>query len=117
MKTISIQGIEATNFGSNNYSHGMEAIIFDARKTNVEEIKKLDNVFLHPTIKPNSMEIFAVLGTKEQFAKFYNSAKDSYCAKKAVDRFGLPKSDDRETWNKLHQYEEELNSNFKAWYE
>ena len=117
MKTIQIGGYTAQNFGSNNYSHEMEAIIFNPKDITPEQVKSLPNVFLHPTCEPNSMEIFALLGTKEQFDSFYKSEKSSYCSKKAVDKFGLPKYDDRETWNKLHAYEKELESSFKAWYE
>lgn len=117
MKKEIIGDLLATNYGSNNYSCGMEAIVFNAMLTTIERVKGLPNVFLHPTVESNKLDIFALKGNQVQFKEFYESAKASHCAKKAFDKFGMPEMDDTETWNKLHDYIEELKKEFKAWYE
>ena len=113
MKTI-ISGYIVDNFGSNNYSHGMEAIVFNPKDVSVREVEKLTNVFLHPTVEPNSLEIFALMGTAEQFNSFYRDAVSSYCAKKAFDKFGYPTTD--EGWTDLNRYAEDEEFDFVPWY-
>lgn len=115
MKTI-IEGYAVDNFGSNNYSYGMEAIVFNHKEVTVKEVEKLPNIFLHPICKPNSLEIFALLGTQEQFAKFYKSAVSSYAAKAAFDKYGMPENEDRGTWNLIHSYVEDVEADFVPWY-
>ena len=118
MKKITINGHVADNFGSNNYSHGMEAIVFSPTTTTIEQVKALPNVFLHPTVTPNSYEIFALLGTQEQFDEFFKSAKEAYCSKEAVQRCGgIPEYDDQDAWTKIHNLEDKLWDGFKPWYE
>lgn len=116
MNTIIISGHTANNFGSNNYSYDMEAIVFNHKDITVREVEKLPNVFLHPTVEPNSLEIFALLGTKEQFDKFYASAVATHCSKKAIDKFGMPDYSDRDAWNELNSYRKDLESEFVPWY-
>lgn len=116
MKTIEIQGHKCTNFGSNNYSHGMEAVVFNPKDLTAKEVAALPGVFLHPTCKPNSLEIFALLGTQEQFKKFYKSAVEQYASNKAIKEFGMPEHSDRDTWGKIHKLIEELEESFKPWY-
>lgn len=117
MKTIEINGYKAQNFGNNNYSYGMEAIIFNPKDITWQQVAELPNVFLHPTVAPNELEIFALLGTNEQFKDFYKSAIDSHISKQAVSKFGIPDYDDRDAWNKLHKYEGLLHSEFVTWYD
>ena len=115
MKKIEINGISADNYGSNNYSCGMEGIVFSTKDITVEQVKLLPNVFLHPTVEPNSYEIFALLGTKEQYEEFLKDAKESHCANKAFNELGHPRNDNE--WNKLKSRIKELEAEFKPWYE
>ena len=78
MKNITVAGIPAQNYGSNNYSQGMEVIIFNPKDISVEKVKELPNVFLHPACEPNELEIFALLGTVEQFERFYEDTISSF---------------------------------------
>ena len=118
MEKLTINGHVADNLGSNNYSHGMEVIVFSPTTTTIEQVKELPNVFLHPRIKPDAEDIFALLGTQEQFDEFFRSAKQSYCSKEAIRRCGgIPEEDDDNTWDKIHQLEEKLWDSFKPWYE
>ena len=66
----------------------MEAIIFNPSDIKVEDVVKLPNVFLHPTHAANSLEIFAILGTEEQYRKFYADCKSCQCTKIAVKERG-----------------------------
>ena len=114
MNKIEINGHKATDFGTNNYSCGMRAIIFNPNEVTIEEVKELPGVFLHPTVRPNSLEIFALLGTDEQFIEFYNSAVESHCSKQAFRELGNPT--DKEGWKKLSNHVDELKSSFIPWY-
>jgi hypothetical protein len=115
MKT-QLHGYNIHNFGKNNYSYNMEAIIFNPKDITPQEVSQLPNVFLHPEFEPNTLEIFALLGTKEQFTSFYEAVKRSCCTKAAISKFGMPRYEDRDTWSKINDYAEELESSFKAWY-
>jgi hypothetical protein len=117
MKKIQIEDIEATDLGTNNYSSGMSAIVFDHKTTTVEQVTKLPNVFLHPLVKPDTLDIFAVYGTAEQFDVFYKHCVESYAAKEAFAKFGIPENEDAETWSKVHAFCEEIINNFVPWYE
>lgn len=116
MKILTINGHIALNCGSNNRSHGMEAIIFNPKKTRIKEIQAMPGVFLHPTMLPNVFGIFALLGNRDQFDAFFKDAKEIYCSKKAVKQYGLPPHNDEEAWSKIHILEEKLWDEFKPWY-
>lgn len=117
MKKILINEIPTDNYGANNYSCGMEAIIFNPKDIKIEDVVKLPNVFLHPTHAANSLEIFAVMGTEEQYKKFYEYCKSCECTNIAVkERGGMPKIDDRDGWDELGKRIEELEAEFKPWY-
>lgn len=116
MKKIQIEGIEAIDLGTNNFSDGMNALLFNSETTTVEQVVKLPNVFLHPLVKPDTVDIFAVSGTKEQFEIFYKHCVESYAAKEAFAKFGIPENEDTETWSKVHAFCEEIINNFVPWY-
>ena len=49
-----------TNFGSNNYSCGLEAITLSAPKVDLaeaEEYAKYHGLYLHPTLQANKCEV------------------------------------------------------------
>lgn len=102
-------------FGSNNYSHGMIAVTIKPEFSKEEILEA--GLFLHPTVEPNSYETFGLQGTQEQFDKFYQSAVDSYCAKRAVRELGMPHYSDRKAWSKVNKRAKELSKNFIPWYD
>jgi len=81
-----IQGIKYKNFGTNTYSEGMEAIVFNAKDITHQEVAKLPNIYLHPTVEPDSMDIFAIKGSAENYEKFYEAAVTSHCTKLVHNR-------------------------------
>lgn len=103
------------NYGSNNHSCGMEAVTIKPEYSKEEILEA--GLFLHPTLKPNSCETFALKGTQEQFDKFLISAKESKAAKQAFNEFGMPHYEDRETWDKIHARCKELEEAFVPWYD
>ena len=106
------------NYGTSTDSCGLEAVIFDAKTISWQDVQKRTGIFLHPTVKPNSQEIFALKGTKEQFDKFYKKAVNGHCTKKAVDKLELPDSpDDTTGWSKLRIRIDLLKDEFQPWYE
>lgn len=115
MKITTIQGITANNFGSNNYSCGMEAIIFNPQDTTVEQVRILPGVFLHPTCEPNSLGIFALLGTKEQFDEFYLRCVKSEITKRVIGG-NIPDMSDIEAWKLLNEKIDILVKEFVPWY-
>lgn len=103
-----------SNFGSNNYSCGMEAVTVEPTYSNEEILAA--GLFLHPTVKPNQFEIFALRGTQQQYDKFMVEAKKSWAAKKAIDELSVPDYRDRESWDTLTARIEELEAQFKPWF-
>lgn len=107
-------GITYTNFGSNNYSHGMEGVIFSPKDVTPEEIHTMEQFYLHPTETPNSQEIFALKGTPEQYLQFKESYKRQYVAKRIIEEFGIGWDD--ETKPARDKRQEELEAEFKSWF-
>lgn len=117
MTKIEINGFEATSFGTNNYSCNMEAIVFNHEKYTVKQVQALPNVFLHPTCKPNSLEIFALLGKKEDMDVFYTQCIESEMTKEAVKEMGgFPPIADTDSWDKLNGIKEDKVYDFIPWY-
>ena len=117
MNKVIIHGVEAYNFGSNNYSFGMEAVVFNPANVTVKQIKEMDGVFLHPTCKPNRLEIFALLGTQEQFDKFYPSCVEAEMAKLAQSKLGVPNYEDSAAWQSFVAFTDDLVASFIPWYD
>lgn len=119
MEKLVINGYAFNNFGENNYSHGMELITSTDR---VEEIVKkvrlqepgFENVWFNPSAPCNSFEFFGVLGTEEQYKKFYEEQKASQIAKKMIEVFGWNNWPDKEITDR---YETKLLANYKDWWE
>ena len=117
MEKDTVNNIEYVNFGANNYSCEMEAVVFNPKDITPEEVQKLHGFFLHPTQKPNQCEIFALKGRAVQFHVFMEEVRECYASKKAVTNLGgIPPNSDREAWNKLHELEEHYYMEFKPWY-
>lgn len=112
MKKETINGIEYTNFGSNNYSCGLEAVTFDPKDISPEEVAKLPGFFLHPGLRSDDYQVFALKGTFPQYLKFLKAVVDNEAAKHAVSKFGLSP----ESWEEFHKAEQEFRDNFKPWF-
>lgn len=111
MKKIFIAGIPAMNFGSNNYSYGLEAITFNPKDITPEQIVELEGCYLHPTCAPNSEEIFALMGTQEQYDKFYEDAIENHCVMMASREYDI--MSEYEEFSKL---KDKLLSEFTPWF-
>ena len=110
---------KVTNFGSNNYSCGMEAITLSAPRVDMDEAKKYaeeNGLYLHPTLKPNQNEVFLLKGTFVQYVDFAIQCRDQEASKKAMKDLGITLSDllngspyDQDTLSMLKEkYEEEF---------
>ena len=118
MKKITINGIEFNNFGSNNYSCEMELItVTNPPKGLVGRVLAgaepgFENIWLNPSAPCNEFEFFGVLGTHEQYKKFYQSQKEAQIGKAMVNKFGFG------CWpDEAFTYEKELRKNYKDWWE
>lgn len=112
METITINNVTFNNFGSNNYSEGMELIsIYPIPENIVQDVLdgKYPNVYLNPSA-PCTSEFFGVYGTPEQYEKFYAYQRESQISKQIVDKIGFDFEHYRET-------REEVESNYKDWWE
>lgn len=117
MNKFTINGIEFNNFGSNNYSGGMELItVTNPPKDLVKRVLvgEFYGVYLNPSSPCNDFEFFGVLGSKEQYEKFYHDQKDSQIAKAMINKFGWNNWPDEKVTD---AYEEELRKNYKDWWE
>lgn len=101
MKKIIINGLEFCNFGSNNYSCGMELItIYPMPDLMVQKVLngKYPGVYLNPSA-PCGEEFYGVFGTKEQYKKLYNEQKECQISKRIIEILG--------GWNKMHTASDE----------
>lgn len=117
MKKTIINGIEFCNFGSNNYTGGMELIsCYPAPANIVQDVLagKYPNVWLNPSAKCGS-EFYGLLGTKEQYEVVYNEQKNAQLSKQLIDKLGWDLSNiPIEEFNKVSA---ELSANYKDWWE
>lgn len=116
MKKVALNSkVQYTTFGSNNYTNGMEAVIFDPETITWEEIRCVEGFYLNPFYKPNSQEIFSLKGTQEQYSKWYRDGIVTHSTKKAVQKYGLRFND--ECINRQREeLIEKLCLEFKPWY-
>lgn len=110
METIIINGIKANLF--NKTYNGMDALTFHLNDIKPLDVLKLEGVFLHPTESPNSIEIFALKGTQEQYDEFCKTHKQAYCSLIASAKYDI--LTEYEEFSKLQN---ELLSNYKFWFE
>ena len=110
-KTIVINGkdVEATSFGVNNYSNGMELVTvsIDVLTTNVLET---EGIFLNPTTKPSRTEIFCVLGTKAQYKGFRSQQLTAHYTREAIHMFSMDDS------TRVNQYAEDMSATHVDWW-
>lgn len=103
-----IKGQRVLNMGVNNYSHGMELLVFNAKTITPQEVAVLaDNIWLNPTAKADSHDIFALRGTEEQFNSLFERQRESYAVQQAYRRLGHINF-------KVEELPEFIN--FKPWY-
>lgn len=92
MEKITIAGVEFCNFGSNNYSEGMELVSsYPCDPQMIEAVLGGEiyiigdkQVFLNPSAECHS-EFFGVLGTKEQYEKFYKRQTEAQMSKLVLE--------------------------------
>lgn len=90
MKTTIINGVEFCNFGSNNYTNGMELIsCYPAPENIVKDVLdgKYPGVFLNPSAACGE-EFFGLLGTEEQHKEVYVQQVDAQKARIAMRILG-----------------------------
>ena len=122
MKKINIAGYEFNNFGSNNYSNGMELITSTDKPLEIIKKVKLqepnfENIWFNPSAPSNDEEFFGVLGTKEQYSEFYKRQREAQIAELLLKKFG--------SWAEIvhldnEEFEEakkEIESTYKDWWE
>lgn len=109
-------GISYYNFGSNNYSCGMEAVIFNPDDITPAQVHFLDGFYLHPTEEPNSLEIFALKGTESEYADFTDTCKRHVAYKAMLDSFGWPDTWTEETSKAAHELKDKIIAEFKPWF-
>lgn len=119
MEKINIAGYEFNNFGSNNYSNGMELITSTDRPLEIIEKVKLqepgfENIWFNPSAPCSKFEFFGFLGSEEQYKETYQEQVDAQIGKAMCDKFG---------WNNWPEksitdaYEKELRENYKDWWD
>ena len=122
MKKINIAGYEFNNFGSNNYSNGMQLITSTDRPLEIIEKVKLQEpgfecVWFNPSAPSNDSEFFGVLGTEEQYSEFYKRQREAQIAELLLKRFGswaeIAHLDNEE----FKEAKEEIEASYKDWWE
>ena len=122
MKKINIAGYEFCNFGSNNYSNGMELITSTDRPQEIIEKVKLqepefENIWFNPSAPSNNEEFFGVLGTEEQYSEFYKRQREAQITELLIKKFGswaqIAELDNEE----FKEAKREIESTYKDWWE
>lgn len=111
MEKITINDVVFCNFGSNNYSEGMELVSsYPCNPQLVEDVLLgryslgERRVFLNPSA-PCGSEFFGVLGTEEQYKNLYKEQRDAQIAKKVLSMVDMGASD--EQWREAQRKAEE----------
>lgn len=114
MKTIIINGTTFDNFGSNNYSCGMDLITcYPASNQLIKDVLagKYPGVYLNPSA-PCSTEFYGVYGTPEQYAQFYKRQREAQISRQVAEKVG---------WNFAHpdflSIQSEVEATYKDWWE
>lgn len=115
MKKMIINGVEFCNFGSINYSDGMELVTaypcYDGMVQDVLD-GKYPGVYLNPSA-PCGEEFFGVFGTERQYRELYKHQVDCQISKKMIDEFGWKDWPDVEI---TRAYEKKLQEEYKDWW-
>ena len=115
MEKMLINGIEFNNFGSNNYSDGMELVtVYPCYKGMIQDVLdgKYPGIYLNPSA-PCSEEFFGVFGTEEQYRELYKHQVDCQISKKMIKKFGIFNWPDPEI---TREYEKKLREEYKDWW-
>lgn len=118
MKKFVINNVEFCNFGSNNYSEGMELITCYPMPDNmVEDVLagKYHGVYLNPSA-PCSEEFYGVFGTSEQYKKLYAQQKESQISKMIVNRAGGFDAMRKMPLEEYRTLEEQCEKEYKDWW-
>lgn len=119
MKKIEINGVEFTDFGSNNYSNGMHLITcYPMPENMIQDVLagKYENVYLNPSA-PCGYEFYGVLGTPEQYSEFKERQEEAQISSKIIEiagGFDEFRKLDVEDYRKIEQ---EVRSTYKNWWE
>lgn len=119
MENIFIGGIQFINFGANNYSCGMELIACDNPPKDLIDkflagTNGFERVWLNPCAPCTEYTFYGVMGTYEQYKKFYIAQREAIIAKAMVKRFGVtdwPEPRVTDTYKQL------LLKQYKDWWE
>lgn len=122
MKKFTINGVKFNNFGSNNYSDGMELVTTTRSQMNIPMASLIERVlrgefpgiYLNPSAPCNMEEFFGVFGTEKQYKEFYQNQVDSQISKKMIDKFGWSNWPDPPI---TQAYKKELRENYKDWWD
>ena len=115
MKEESINNVPYNNFGTAVYSCGLEIVTFDPLKIHPMDILKFQGFFLHPTMVPTNVEIFALKGTKKQFEEFYPLAVNSFAIQSSLKKYGVMYEDDDTNYARAEMFDN-IRLNFVPWY-
>lgn len=113
METITINNTEFNNFGSNNYSCGMELVsLYPAPANIVKDVLegKYPGLYLNPSA-PCGSEFFGVYGTPEQYEEFYKRQRDSQISSQLLAKIGF--NFDHPNYREI---EAEVKANYKDWW-
>lgn len=110
-----INGIEFYNYGSNNYSDGMELVTaYPCHEGMIQEVLdgKYPGVYLNPSA-PCHEEFFGVFGTERQYRELYKHQVDCQISKKMINEFGYEDWPDPEI---TRAFEKKLREEYKDWW-
>ena len=120
MKKFTINGIEFNNFGSNNYSCGMELVtVNNPSKDFVQRVLKGEfyGIYLNPSAPCCEEEFFGVFGTSEQYKEFYKRQREAQITELLIKKFGswaqIAELDNEE----FREAKKEIESTYKDWWE
>ena len=123
MKQIKIHGIEMTDMGTTNNTHGMHLIYFYGKdpldvRSIVQAIKDGDIhcLYLNPSAPCTEFEFYGVMGTPEQYEEFYERQKGGVIATRLMEHFGGFEKFYNIDPIEMEAAKAEIEANYKDWW-
>lgn len=118
MKKFVLNGVEFTNFGSNNYSNGMELITcYPMPENMVQRVLngEFHGVYLNPSA-PCGAEFYGVFGTRDQYKELYERQKGAQIYKAIIDMLGGFDKLNKVSESEYQSAKEKAQREYKDWW-
>lgn len=118
MTKFELNGVTFCDFGSNNYSYGMELITcYPMPENMVERVLngEFHGVWLNPS-SPCGEEFYGIFGTKKQYNEFYKAQRAGMISTRVMELLGGFDAMRTATHEQFKEAEAQATSEYKDWW-